>query len=232
MRCESMLFVANKNACFINDLRSRFRGATATIGSKAFHTEFAGSIDVVKDQIGLVNLDLGALSQSQTLLEFLDAMADANVPNMTLAHTIVQNYVPLLFAQDKSITSTCTSMTTVYNPLNRLVMARCVPLLDATGFDPVAMTQDLKEQIVDPSIEAEAWVESYSYMTRLYGEFASPTDMDKDPFFVFDTTLPDVQYDIRATGVPECRDPALSAASVDETKNATSIAPEFSGRSQ
>jgi len=216
------------DACFINDLRSRFRDATATIGSKAFHTEFAGFIDVVKDRIGLVDLNLDELSRSETLLEFLDAMADANVPDMTLAHTIVQNYVPLLFAQDKSIPFTCNSMTTVYNPLNRFVMTQCVPLLDATGFDPVALAQDLKDQIVDPSsIEAEAWVESHSYMTRLYGEFASPTDMDKDPFFVFDTTLSDIQIDVRATGVPECRDPALPAPSVEETKNETVVASEF-----
>src|SRR5690606_30349803 len=58
-------------------------------------------------------------------------------------------------------------------------------------FDPVAMTAELDERVVQPTLEAGQMFRKNSYMTRLFTTL-SPTEMTKDPVFSFNPELEEV----------------------------------------
>lgn len=58
-------------------------------------------------------------------------------------------------------------------------------------FDPVAMTDELEERVVTPSLAAGELFRKNPYMTRLFTTL-SPNEMTRDPVFSFNPDLPDV----------------------------------------
>lgn len=58
-------------------------------------------------------------------------------------------------------------------------------------FDPLALTEELWERVVTPTLEAGALFSKYPKMTRLYTTL-SPDEMTRDPVFSFNATLPDI----------------------------------------
>lgn len=65
-------------------------------------------------------------------------------------------------------------------------------------FDAVALTAQLWERIVEPTLEAGRLFKDNSKMTRMYTTL-SPEEMTKDPVFSFNPTLPDVSNVHEAT---------------------------------
>jgi Uncharacterized protein conserved in bacteria (DUF2330) len=59
------------------------------------------------------------------------------------------------------------------------------------AFDPAAMTAELEERVVAPTLAAAALFEEYPYLTRLFS-LLSPEEMTRDPTFSFNPDLPDV----------------------------------------
>ncbi len=59
------------------------------------------------------------------------------------------------------------------------------------SFDAAALTQELWERIVEPSIAADALFDMHPKLTRLYTTL-SPLEMTRDPVFSFNPSLPDV----------------------------------------
>lgn len=74
--------------------------------------------------------------------------------------------------------------------------------LDAT-FDPIAATAALDERIVAPCTAAEDILEGNPYLTRLTSTI-SPEEMNVDPSFGFNATLPDVSNVLSATYRDNC----------------------------
>ncbi len=70
-------------------------------------------------------------------------------------------------------------------------------------FDAEALSAQLKEKVVVPTLEAGALFSKYPKMTRLYTAL-SPEDMTRDPVFSFNPTLPDVARDHTATLTISC----------------------------
>jgi hypothetical protein len=65
-------------------------------------------------------------------------------------------------------------------------------------FDPVALTGDIWDRIVTPTLDAGRLFTTYSKVTRLYTTL-SPEDMNLDPVFSFNKDLPDVSNIHEAT---------------------------------
>jgi hypothetical protein len=71
------------------------------------------------------------------------------------------------------------------------------------AFDPAALTAQLEEKVVRPAREAGALFKKYPSLTRLYTTL-SPEDMNRDPVFSFNPSLPDVSRDHTATLRIDC----------------------------
>ncbi len=70
-------------------------------------------------------------------------------------------------------------------------------------FDPVALTNELNERIVKPSRAAQKLLDAHPQLTRLYTTL-SPEDMNLDPVFGWNKTLPDVSNLVSATATQPC----------------------------
>jgi hypothetical protein len=71
------------------------------------------------------------------------------------------------------------------------------------AFDPVALTSELQTKIVNPTLDAGALFTSFPYLTRLYTTL-SPADMNKDPVFSYNPSLPDYSNVHNATLTYHC----------------------------
>jgi hypothetical protein len=58
-------------------------------------------------------------------------------------------------------------------------------------FDPAALTAEIEERVVAPTLAAAALFQEHPYLTRLFS-ILSPEEMTRDPTFSFNPDLPDV----------------------------------------
>jgi MYXO-CTERM domain-containing protein len=65
-------------------------------------------------------------------------------------------------------------------------------------YDPIALTNDIWDRVVTPTLDAGKLFSSYAKITRLYSTL-SPEDMNLDPVFSFNPDLPDVSQNHEAT---------------------------------
>jgi MYXO-CTERM domain-containing protein len=66
-----------------------------------------------------------------------------------------------------------------------------VPLIDLNVWDPNAFAMAIDQRIIQPGIRARQLVMENPYLTRMYTTI-SPSEMNADPIFRANTTLPDV----------------------------------------
>ncbi|MDP2269144.1 MAG: DUF2330 domain-containing protein [Archangium sp.] len=106
-----------------------------------------------------------------------------------------------------------------------------------TSFDPSALAAQIKEKIVDPALAAGALFRQHTHLTRLYTTL-SPEDMNRDPVFSFNPSLPDVSRDHTAQLRIDCGlggDPSTSPATLTTEQGWTfslpnrTTAPDVSG---
>lgn len=65
-------------------------------------------------------------------------------------------------------------------------------------YDPVALTAELDERVVQPTLEAGRLFRDHPYMTRLFTTL-SPEEMTRDPVFSYNPDLPDISNVHQAT---------------------------------
>jgi hypothetical protein len=201
----------NGENCFLNDMRARFSAVAnaAQVEGHAFLTEYAGSTNIVAKAIEL-NIVLDELYEQVTAKGFLLKLAEWNVPDIAFVHTIIERHIPNRFLDDgRMIPSVCFGLANVYTPNFPFAMESCLDFVNFgdTPFNSTALADQLNADAFEPAREAQAWVDSYAYLTRLYGQL-DPEQMDKDPFFAFNSTLEDVSREHQATGVPVCESKA------------------------
>ena len=71
------------------------------------------------------------------------------------------------------------------------------------GFDPISLTAELWERVVEPMRDAAELFDRNLYLTRLYTAI-SPEEMTVDPAFAFNPDLPQVDNIRRATMTRQC----------------------------
>lgn len=184
-------------SCYIADFQARFRQGVKDANNHAFYTEFAGDASIMSGQVE-INIDTTELEQTTSTIEYFGLLTSANVPAIPIVHSIIAKYVE---PQGDELQRGCTSSPSIFGQPQF-----CLDILaPETIEDPIALTAELKEKVFDPSISAQAFVDRYPYLTRLYAEM-SPEHMTKDPFFSFDPDLPEVSIIRTAQGVPVCDD--------------------------
>jgi hypothetical protein len=191
VNCGGFFGVASQD-CFLNDLRARFASAVADVDNHAFVTEYAGSSTILAGQVEL-HVDTDSLRAQSSASAYLEELAAADVPDIALVQSIVDKYV--------TRQSSCSSLSELYMPLSPSTMLLCVD--DSQSFDAAGMTDELESEVFEPAADAQSFVDSYPYLTRLYGQL-SPLQMTKDPFFGFSSELPDVSLLHAASAVPIC----------------------------
>jgi hypothetical protein len=190
--------------CYLNNYRNLFQVAAADISGTAFATEYAGSIDIVDDVIAL-DIDLNELYEATSALDFLNLLATSDVPDITLVHSIIERHIP----NDLTVTDGgppfCQNLANIYTPDSLWIMDNCVEYVDYgdKAFDAVKLANELDEQVFKPAQDAQDWVNSYAYLTRVFAQM-DPEEMTKDPFFAFNSELGDVSRFHQAVGVPLC----------------------------
>eukprot|EP00450_Noctiluca_scintillans_P001272 CAMPEP_0194498180 /NCGR_PEP_ID=MMETSP0253-20130528/14888_1 /TAXON_ID=2966 /ORGANISM="Noctiluca scintillans" /LENGTH=547 /DNA_ID=CAMNT_0039339785 /DNA_START=86 /DNA_END=1729 /DNA_ORIENTATION=- len=192
VNCGGFFGVASQD-CFLNDLRARFASAVADVENHAFMTEYAGSSGILAGQVELDQVDTASLRAKTSALAYLEELAAAEVPDIPLLQSIVDKYV--------ARQSFCASVDGLYMPLSLPTMQQCVD--DSQSFDAGGMTDELESEVFEPATEAQAFVDSFPYLTRLYGQL-SAIQMTKDPFFGFSSDLPDIPLLHSASAVPIC----------------------------
>jgi hypothetical protein len=86
----------------------------------------------------------------------------------------------------------------------------CVNYVDFGGdtFNAAALADALEKDVFEPARTAQEWVDNYPYFTRLYAKL-DPEQMNRDPFFAFNSELDEVPLEHTATaGVPVCEESA------------------------
>jgi len=189
----------NNPGCYDDNYRARITEAMLPLDNHGFVTEYAGASNVMKDKVALVDINMDNLKASATWIDFFNQLANAGVPAIPLVTSIVDKYVPNTY--DEGLF--CSDL---YIPDQIFNMANCaelyVPQSDWT-FDATGMADELDEKVFGPARDSQAFVDSFSYMTRMYGVL-SPANMDKDPFFTLNSNAPDVSNIHTATAVPVC----------------------------
>ena len=165
-------------------------------GGRAFVTEYAGSSDVmvgVLDPPGRFG-SRTSLAQLDDAADYVRQLQDANFPLAALR--------PLLeraFPVTSSAAAAGIDPDTYYGDLPVYLDAYDP---DAV-FDPVALTDDIWERVVRPTLEAGALFRQHDYLTRMYTAI-SPDEMTDDPVFDFNPDLPQVDNLRAATMVEQC----------------------------
>ena len=193
--------------CFLQDWRDQFGVVVDDLDGPAFITEYAGSSAILSSTVAL-NIDLAKLKSNTTPLSFLEALNDANVPAISAVHNIIEKFIPNKYQSSASTPSSCSFNANVYTPAFPLAMSNCVDFVDFEGlatFDAVALANALEKDIFEPARTAQAFVNNYTYLTRLYAQL-DPEQMNRDPFFAFNRELDEVPLVHTAIGVPVCGD--------------------------
>ena len=156
----------NSQLCYYNDLRRRFTVAAQAASQQVFLTEYAGTTSIMANQVE-IDIDVVALSTSATPLAFLQAMSDAGVPKFALVDTIVDKYIPAAHVPNDEF---CQNLSSLYTPRQPWVFESCAANVQVDSFDAAAFADELNEKVFLPADEAQAFVDSHTYMTRMYAE--------------------------------------------------------------
>ena len=204
--------------CFLNDHRARANAVFSQLQGKAFTTEFSGETSTFANNVGL-DIDLEAYRLLETPEEYFEALQRDNVPYTNQVHGIVSDYVHSMSVSRLQSGSFCLGRSFTFPPFGTQVCVGGSPLpptvtqspndtvVEAEAvFDAVGLTEKLDKDIYQVLQQDEEWLLSHSTLTRMYGNFAGPDDMTKDPFFAFRSDLPDVSNIHRASAVPVCQE--------------------------
>ncbi len=178
----------------------------------SFITEFAGSSDVMKDvldypdRFGDLN-ELRATTDAVSYVEYMNShgfitAGGAAPPFFAPAYTsqvlaILQKYLPVPAKLLKTLTDQGGNANVYYTSIrywvetDRLQSPGLYEDLDL-DFDPVAMTDELQERVVDPTLAAGELFRKNPYMSRLFTTL-SQDEMTRDPVFSFNPELEDVK---------------------------------------
>jgi hypothetical protein len=166
-------------------------------GGNAFITEYAGPTTMFRGrlfQAGRYNLE--GIRQAPTPPDALDQIAIMGFSRDTLLLNILRTHIPM----PERLKAMGIDERTFYNQL-RLYWNQY--RADFKPWDPAALAADLDAKIVAPLREVQELFDSHAKLTRL-ATFISPEEMNVDPTFVVNPTLPDVPVVRTAVATRAC----------------------------
>ncbi|WP_106089486.1 DUF2330 domain-containing protein [Enhygromyxa salina] len=156
----------------------------------AFVTEYAGTSQniatwmIYQDWVsepfaGLVDSPIGAIEELENQgLMLCDTDWDTACTYMhPLLESIITEFIPVPDGVEANLFYDCLSC--------------YVDQIDLAAWDAAAFVERLDERVIAPAKSAVALIQNNPYLTRLYTTI-SPAEMNEDPIFRVNTTLPDV----------------------------------------
>ena len=176
----------------------------------AFVTEFAGPSDIMDKQVYQDGqFDLEKLKGITSVPQYLQELIMQGFPRDGLMQEVIKTAVPM----PADLPEDCDSDQEFYSWNTE----QCLTYMpEGWEFDPVAMTADLEERVVQPMIDAQALFTTHTYLTRLFTT-VSPDEMTKDPMFSFNPDLPDVSNVHTVQATPVCKPGSTQASAVEIT---------------
>lgn len=158
-----------------------------------FVTDFAGASSIMKENLYFEGRFSG-LENLKTITDpaqFYGAMLSAGLPVNAQTQGLIKKHIPVPAGW------TGTDQEFYQNLQGQQ------EYLDTLDFDPLAFVADIEAVVVEPVKQAQAMLDSRPYLTRLFTT-VSPEDMNRDPIFVVDETLPEVPVERVAKGTAVC----------------------------
>jgi hypothetical protein len=162
-------------------------------GGQAFVTDYAGAVP----SIFLAIPELDGLATLTDPMEYLQSLLGRGFMNDPQLLGLLPRFLPVPEGQTAQTYYNCLS-----SPFGGGDSESCGY---TGGFDPVAFTAAIDEQVLQPRRDAQAMLARHSRLTRLYTTM-DPSEMSLDPLFRLDTGLPAVSNVHTATVVTECSD--------------------------
>ena len=161
--------------------------ATGQVNGHGFITEFAGASDVMDEQIYVQGqYDTAALGQIQDPELFLSQMLSQGFPRTAFVQEIIKTWIPK--PDPATLPDDCKDDQAFY----QWNIQQCLTYMPSDwAFEPDLFAQDLQNRVVQPLIDGQQLFDDYAYMTRMFTT-QSPDEMNRDPMFSFNPTLPDV----------------------------------------
>ncbi len=177
--------------------------AVDTASGRAFLTEYAGDTNDMKSilwQPGMYDTD--KLATKDTPWDFVQEMLVQNFPRNTAMQVIIRKHIP----KPESLSDLTDQQ--FYNNLEAYASE-----LSSLDFDPIAFVADIEDKIFAPLAEANQLFDDFRYMTRMY-TIMSPAEMTRDPIFLFNPDLPNVDRNHSAIATPICKSGENEASKV------------------
>eukprot|EP00797_Seminavis_robusta_P012230 Sro1947_g307180.2 (385) ;mRNA; r:15367-16521 len=76
---------------------------------------------------------------------------------------------------------------------------------DPPEWNATGLAWEIDDRVLQPAIQAQAWVDQFPYLTRMFARLSTET-LSKDAFFTFNSALPPVDNVHQATAVAHCGD--------------------------
>ena len=169
------------------------RDAVDQAAGRAFLTEYAGDTNDMKGVLWQPGLyDTKKLESITAPWDFVNAMLSQNFPRNAQMQAIIRKHIP----KPESLKDLTDQQ--FYNQLSSYQNE-----LKDLDFDPVAMVKDIEEKVFEPMADANKLFAQFRYMTRMF-TVISPFEMTRDPIFLFNPDLPNVDRMHRATGKATC----------------------------
>lgn len=170
------------------------RAVTASPDRHAFVTEYAGSSSVLQnllDRTGRfgTTADLARQPDAVSFVNYLGSQGFAFTSQLV---TILTQYIPVPpgFAA-KGISAAAWLQSLGYYSSASYQRANAADFQGWAGinYQPEPMSRELQSRVVVPTLAAGELFRRYPYLTRLYTTL-SPEDMNKDPVFSYNASLP------------------------------------------
>ena len=170
------------------------REAVDIASGRAFLTEYAGDTNEMQGVLWKPGLyDTKPLLEEKTPWGFVNKMLQLNYPRTPAMQNLIRTHIPkpdsLSKIEDRDF----------YNNLENYSAE-----LEKQKFDPSAFVADIWEKIFNPLEEASELFAEYDYLTRMY-TVISPNEMTRDPIFLFNPDLGNVNRIHRAVATAVCK---------------------------
>lgn len=231
--------------CYQDDYDKRFQEVVTDMENHTLVTEYAGPSSTMMGTI-MTDRDwkmLEGLKDSADWLEFLTLLEQSGVPDNGRVQDILKEHIPLSFLFEPPFQ--CAQWGQLYHPAfagQAAVpsMEDCFEIFNPPNnftWNASVLAEDLFENVLEPAREAQAWLDSFEWLTRFLGYVPDTAAITKDPYFAIAPTSQTnllVGRHHRATAIPKCAvgselDPTLLEITLlpREKKNAESDVVTF-----
>ncbi|HZS39142.1 MAG TPA: DUF2330 domain-containing protein [Polyangia bacterium] len=161
-------------------------------GKHSFVTEYAGVSSVLKGVLNAPNRfgNLAELSSSPDAITFVDYLNQHGFTYTSQLVGVLAHYIPVPVALTAQNITPAQFYQNISYWLGSYRNANQSQFLNYTmNYQPQMMASDIDMRVIQPTLAAGALFDQYPYLTRLYTTI-SPADMNKDPVFSFNPSLP------------------------------------------